>query len=150
MAKEKKETRNRLKRGDIQDRVLEGITKVQGLTDAQISALTALVKAEMKVGTTSETYPPKDVDGVLHYYCSRTKHYFPIEDMITTKEGESKGYSKVSQEKLTEVNARIKELNAKAMDALNDGETDTAMQFGHESKALMTAKESGEIYADLA
>jgi hypothetical protein len=139
-------TRNRVKRADIQEAILSGLTEFK-LNDSQLAGITALVKAEMKIGSTSETFPPRpNADGVTEYYCSRDKQYHPLEDMVTTKDGESKGYSKSSQEILTATNQKLRELNDETMKALSSGDTDSAIAIAKEVADLTEAKESGAIY----
>jgi hypothetical protein len=92
----------------------EAILKQISALNAPLSkeAITAIINSELQTkgaGQSTKT-PPKTVNGITYYHCSRSNQFFKLENMVTTKDNESKGYSKASQDALTAYNRKTTEL----------------------------------------
>jgi len=88
-------------------------TQIEAMnTPLNKEAILALIAKELstKGAGQSTKVEPKTVNGKTYYHCGRADKWFNLENMVTTKDNESKGYSKESQDTLTAWNRSRKEL----------------------------------------
>jgi len=89
--------------------------------------------------------PPKEIDGIMHYYCRFHQRYEPQEDMVISKD-KSKGYCKASISKWNKINSQIKKLDSKAVEAMANGDFEKAQELAKEAKALKGSLNNPETY----
>lgn len=101
--------------------VIEQIVKAAGIkADKAEAIITSLSdKATERVGVSAN--PPKEIDGVLHYFCRFTQKYYPREEMVFSN-GKSKGYSKEAISVWNRINAEIKKVQASISNAILKGD----------------------------
>jgi len=138
-----KTVRNRKNRADIAVEMIEAIKALDTLT---IEGVTSIINAKMSTSGTSNQKEPKEIDGVMNYYCSRSDKFYPIEEMVVNTDGSSRGYSRVSQEILTATNKEIKDLTERIKDAVTTGDFEDAKQISDELAELEANKASNAIY----
>ena len=138
-----KTVRNRKNRADI---AVEMIQAIEALDTLTIESITHIINAKMSTSGTSNQREPKEVNGVLHYYCSRSDKFYPIEEMVVNTDGSSRGYSRVSQEILTATNKEIKDLTERIKDAVTEGNFADAKQISEGLAELEANKASNAIY----
>lgn len=139
-------TRNRKNRKDISISIKEQIALL-GLSDTELNKINAIIDNEMATGgKTASKAPMTNEVGEVLYWCSRSEQYLPIEDMVTNTDGSSRGYSKKSQEILTEVNREIKELTKESQTALLAGDIETAIELSNKIKVINESKKNLSIY----
>lgn len=93
-----------------------------------------------------QTNPPKEIDGVMNYYCRFHQAYEPESNMVMSL-GKSKGYCKASISKWSKMNSDIKKLNSQAVIAMSEGQMNDAQAYAKESEALKTKLNSPESYS---
>lgn len=98
-----------------------------------------------KSGGTGIVNPPKEVDGVMHYYCRFHGQYEPQENMVMSKD-KSKGYCKASISLWNKTNSEIKKLNDSVSDLMADGNFDEAQAKAIEAKDLKAKFNLPEFY----
>jgi len=98
-----------------------------------------------KSGAGNSANPPKEIDGIMHYYCRFHQRYEPQEDMVISK-GKSKGYCKASISLWNKLNSQIKKLDSQAVEAMANGDFEKAQELAKESKALKDSLNSPETY----
>ena len=100
------------------------ITAINGMTEPlNKDAIIALLNKELETkGNSTTKIEPKTVDGITYYFCSRSGKWFKLDNMVTTKDGKTKGYSKVSQDALTAWNKKHIELETAVIDASRNGD----------------------------
>ena len=92
--------------------VIEQLVKASGIKADKIEALmTSLQENAKESGFGVSANPPKEIDGVMQYFCRFTRQYYPAELMVFSG-GKSKGYSKAAISVWNKINAEIKRLNA--------------------------------------
>ena len=89
--------------------------------------------------------PPKEIDGVIHYYCRFHQRYEPGENMVISA-GKSKGYCRASISKWNKLNAQIKRIEAQAVGAICESNLDLAKKLGDEARELKAKLNSPESY----
>lgn len=97
-----------------------------------------------------QTNPPKEIGGVMHYYCRFHQAYEPESNMVMSL-GKSKGYCKASISKWNKTNSDIKKLNSQAVIAMSEGLMEDAQHCAKESevlKAMLNAPESYNLEQD--
>ena len=139
-------TRKVYKLADREKDFLKAIEGKDTLTNEEVTALVKQYFATQGNTSKGDQFPDKEVDGVLMSYCSRFEKYMPIDEMVTTKEGKSKGYSIKSQAILTETNQKLKAIQAEVNAAILAGDFDTVTAKAAEMQELQAAKDSGAIY----
>ena len=92
--------------------------------------------------------PPKEIDGVTHYYCRYTAKYYPLEQMVVSN-GKSKGYSKIGISAWTKVNAAIKKLDAQIADCLRDDTLEKAKELNIKRQMLKDALNQPSTYENI-
>lgn len=124
---------------------------------AEVQALLVEQKASKKLAQALEdllapksgggqTNPPKEIDGVMHYYCRFHQAYEPETNMVMSL-GKSKGYCKASISKWNKMNSDIKKLNSQAVIAMSEGLMDDAQAYAKESEALKAILNAPESYS---
>lgn len=103
------------------------------ITPELISQIEALIAP--KSGGGISTNPPKEIDGIMHYYCRFHERYEADVDMVTSQ-GKSKGYCKASISKWNKTNSAIKRLESNAVGALVNGRLEEAQKLSAEAQAL--------------
>ena len=101
--------------------VIEQLVKASGIKADKAEALIASIsdKATERVGVSAN--PPKEIDGITHYFCRFTQKYYPKEEMVFSN-GKSKGYSKQAISVWNRINAEIKKVQASISDAILKGD----------------------------
>lgn len=92
--------------------------------------------------------PPKEIDGVLHYFCRYTAKYYPKEEMVFSN-GKSKGYSKIGISAWTKVNTAIKKLDSAIADCIQQDDLDTAKMLNNKRQVLKDALNSPSTYENI-
>lgn len=111
------------RKGECQMKVLD-ITKLQevlkasGIDKKAASAILANAEKEAfeRGGFGISANPPKEIDGVMHYFCRYTGKYYPLYEMVLS-DGKSKGYSKIGISAWTKVNQSIKRMDTAIVNA---------------------------------
>ena len=128
------------------------VTQVEAiLKDAKVKNLAELMEqilAESKESIGHSLNPPKEIDGVTHYYCRYTAQYYPIEQMVVSN-GKSKGYSKIGISAWTKVNALIKKTQALIADAISNDDFENAKLLSTKVNSLKEALNNPETYQDI-
>ena len=122
-----------------------------GLTTAHLQAVTNLAQKHFTTTgntSTSETNPSITKDDIEYFYCSRTEIYFPAHLMTMSKEGVSRGYSKMSQDILTTINRDIANSEKLAVSEMIAGNIEVAMEHANKTKELHKIKADGTMYTD--
>jgi hypothetical protein len=88
-----------------------------------------------KAGGGSMQNPPKEIDGVMNYYCRFHERYEPEHDMVISQ-GKSKGYCKASISLWNKTQSSIKRLESSVVDAIANGDIEDAQAKAVEVKAL--------------
>jgi len=112
--------------------------------------LTQALEELLAPKTSSSTNPPKEIDGVMNYYCRFHQAYEPESNMVMSG-GKSKGYCRASISKWNKMNSSIKKLNDQAVCAMSEGQMEDAQRCAKESEALkakLNAPTSYDIVAD--
>ena len=91
--------------------------------------------------------PPKEIDGVMHYFCRFTQTYHS-EDKMVLSNGKSKGYSKAAISVWNKINAEIKKEQALIADAIMKSEEPNNDVVARLEK-LKSALNNPSTYADL-
>ena len=142
--------RKRKSRADIAYAIKNRIKTLEGVDDSLYCHISSIIDEEMNLKNKSII---KDNNGNTLYYCYRTEQYYPIENMVTFKNGNSRGYSRVSQLALAKVNAMInnikKELTKALTNALTAEDLNIVENLKNEIKALEQAKKDKSIYREL-
>ena len=107
--------------------------------------LTQALEELLAPKASSSTNPPKEIDGVMNYYCRFHQAYEPESHMVMSA-GKSKGYCKASISKWNKMNASIKKLNDGAVCAMSEGQMEDAQKYAQESEALKAKLNSPESY----
>jgi len=97
--------------------------------------LTQALEELLAPKSSSSTNPPKEIDGVMNYYC-RFHQAYEVETNMVMSQNKSKGYCKASISKWNKTNAQIKKLNGKAVCAMSEGQMEDAQSCAQESEAL--------------
>lgn len=95
---------------------------------ALIEALEAILAPKQGGGSTN---PPKEIDGVMHYYCRFHQTYEPEINMVMSV-GKSKGYCKASISVWNKRNATIKKLEAEISELVILGDIEQARECSSE------------------
>lgn len=127
--------------------VIEQLVKASGIKADKAEALIASIsdKATERVGVSAN--PPKEVDGIMHYFCRFTQKYYPKEEMVFSN-GKSKGYSKQAISVWNRINAEIKKLQAIISNAILKGE-DISDELKARLAFLKDALNATSTYEDL-
>tara|TARA_R110000851_G_scaffold45642_14_gene111606 strand:- start:1815 stop:2288 length:474 start_codon:yes stop_codon:yes gene_type:complete len=131
---------------NVQKSVLELITEnkvTKKFSDELLNILEANIAP--KSGGGNMMNPPKDIDGVIHYYCRFHKEYYPEDKMVMSNE-KSKGYCKASISLWNKTNSNIKKLDSEAVNAMEAGDFDKAQKIAKESKLLKDNFNKSEFY----
>ncbi len=126
--------------------VLELLESQPKLSKAFKEKLSIIIDTNLKPKSGgSLTNPPKEIDGVMHYYCRFHQRYEPQDDMVMSK-GKSKGYCKASISKWNKTNSQIKKLDSQAVDAMASGDFEKAQTIAQEAKELKDTLNAPEAY----
>lgn len=98
-------------------------------------ALQAIIDQYLQPKNNAGINPPKEIDGVMHYYC-RFHQRYEAEDAMVMSAGKSKGYCRASISVWNKNNATIKKLNKEAVDAMSAGDFELAQQLANEAQEL--------------
>ena len=131
---------------NVQNQVVELIenSKVsKKFSDELLNILEAHIAP--KSGGGSITNPPKEIDGIMHYYCRFHAQYEPQENMVISNE-KSKGYCKASISLWNKTNSSIKKLQDEVSDLMADGNFDEAQEVAKKAKVLKETFNSPEFY----
>ena len=111
------------------------------------SALMQLLEANLapKVGGGVATNPPREIDGVMHYYC-RYHQQYEAEGQMVMSQGKSKGYCKASISVWNKANSDIKKLDSDAVKAMASGDFDKAQEIALKCKELRESFNSPSFY----
>lgn len=90
-------------------------------------------------------HPPKEIDGVMHYYCRWHQAYEPEHDMVLSNR-KSKGYCKAAISKWNKMQRDAKSLDQQALDAMADNDFDKAQELALEAKELKHKSNSPASY----
>lgn len=140
---------------NVQKEVLE-LVETNKVSKKFSEALLLLLETHIapKTGGTSLMNPPKEIDGIMNYYCRFHGQYEPLEDMVMsnitkqdgTKELRSKGYCKASISLWNKTNSDIKKLDSSAVESMGLGDFDKAQKIAKESKELKDNFNKVEFY----
>ena len=132
----------------IELNALQQIVKALGAKKDFAEKLIAAVEAEAKeAGFGYSANPPKEIDGVMNYFCRFTQAYHPESDIVMSK-GKSKGYSKKAISVWNKINAEIKRMQAQISDdILNNKELN--QDIVQRLEMLKSALNNPTTYADL-
>ena len=100
---------------------------------ALTSALEELLKP--KAGGGNVQNPPKEIDGVMHYYCRFHQAYEPETNMVMSS-GKSKGYCKASISIWNKRNSAIKTKQAEIGELVALGDFEQAKECSDELKLM--------------
>lgn len=111
------------------------------------SALMQLLEANLapKQGGGVSANPPKEIDGVMHYYCRYHQRY-EAESAMVMSQGKSKGYCKASISVWNKVNSTIKSLDSEAVKAMASGDFDKAQEIALKCKDLRESFNNPSFY----
>lgn len=98
-----------------------------------------------KSGGSNISNPPKEIDGVMNYYCRFHGQYEPQENMVMSKD-KSKGYCKASISLWNKTNSDIKKINNSVSDLMAEGNFEEAQAKAIEAKELKATFNSPEFY----
>ena len=98
-----------------------------------------------KKGGGVSTNPPKEIDGVMNYYCRFHQKYEPVQDIVMSQE-KSKGYCKASISLWNKTNSRIKKLDSQAVELMTSGDFDKAQEIAIQAKELKDSYNTPEFY----
>ena len=100
-----------------------------------------------KKGGGSMAHPPKlDEDGnIVEAWCRFHERYEPVENMVISN-GKSKGYCKASISLWNKTNSNIKKLDSQAVEAMAEGDFETAQELAKEAKELKDNFNKPEFY----
>lgn len=109
--------------------------------------LMEILKANLapKVGGGVSTNPPKEIDGVMHYYCRYHQRYEAESAMVMTQ-GKSKGYCKASISVWNKANSDIKKFDSEAVKAMASGDFDKAQEIALKAKDLRDTFNNPSFY----
>lgn len=116
---------------------LELFLKENKVAQAKVDGLMAIIDEHLKPKTSGSTNPPiLNEDGsIKEAYCRFHQRYEPIEDMVISK-GKSKGYCKAGISIWNRNSKKIKDLQAKSSDALDNDNLELAKKASKEAKEL--------------
>jgi hypothetical protein len=130
--------------------------EVQEVLDAQAKlpkglkeALEAILAPKAGGGTINV---PKEIDGVMHYYCRFHEAYEPESDMVMSS-GKSKGYCKASISVWNKRNSAIKRKEAEVSELVMAGDFEQAQECSIELKTMkenLNAHVSYDLASDWA
>jgi len=130
---------------NVQNQVVE-LLKGSKVTKEFQEELLSILETNLAPKTGGSTAnPPKEIDGVMNYYCRFHQRYEPIENMVMSKD-KSKGYCKASISLWNKTNSEIKKLDSQASAYLTDGEFEKAQDFAKQAKALRDDFNKSEFY----
>jgi len=89
--------------------------------------------------------PPKEIDGVMNYWCRFHERYEPVQDMVMSND-KSKGYCKAAISLWNKTNSEIKKLDSQAVDFMSDGDFDSAQEIAKQAKELKDNFNKPEFY----
>ena len=89
--------------------------------------------------------PPKEIDGVMHYYCRFHQRYEPEQAMVMSG-GKSKGYCKAAISLWNKTNSQIKKVESEAVEAMSNGDFEEAQKLAQKAKELKEAYNKPEFY----
>lgn len=128
----------------IQKDVIEAITKYPAINDkAQNEILETL--AEHLAPKKKPMKPPKEIDGVVHYYCRYHDTYEPVNNMVMSN-NKSKGYCKAAISKWNKANMQIKRWGQVITKLLANGEMEKATKISIDSENLKKLFNKPEYY----
>lgn len=114
--------------------LLSGTKVPQKVQDQLMSLLESHLAPKVASGG---AHPPKEIDGVMHYYCRWHQAYEPVEDMVMSN-GKSKGYCKAAISKWNKMQKTAKNLDAQALEAMTSGDFDEAQDLAQQAKDART------------
>jgi hypothetical protein len=111
------------------------------------SALMQLLEANLapKQGGGVAINPPKEIDGVMHYYC-RYHQQYEAEGNMVMSQGKSKGYCKASISVWNKANSDIKKFDSDAVKAMASGDFDKAQEIALKCKDLRDSFNNPSFY----
>ena len=90
-------------------------------------------------------HQPKEIDGLMHYYCRFHQKYYP-ENLMVMSSGKSKGYCKAAISSWNKTNAKIKKLESQASSLILAGDIDNAKLLAVEVELLKSQLNDPEYY----
>lgn len=105
-----------------------------------VEAVSSLIESILSPKTTNSLeFPPKEIEGVMHYRCKMHEVYYPADKMVISN-GVSKGYCKPVWAKWCRTNDNIKKL---------EKEVSTFVLSGDFEKAQALAKDIARMKEDI-
>ena len=98
-----------------------------------------------KSGGSGLLHPPKEIDGVLNYYCRFHETYY-TEDKMVMSVGKSKGYCKAAISLWNKTNSNIKKLESSVSDLVEAGDFEEAQVIAKEAKELKSVFNTPAFY----
>jgi len=140
-------TRNRKNRADIKLAIIESFKQLN-LDTELFNVLSSIVTKEMAIDSNvSERVEPQlNEDGVMTYWCNRTKKFYLLEDITVDKDGNPLQFSKISSKILSEAKAKIKEVQNDLQKAVMSGDFSLAKQVSEAMTKFENDIETGAIY----
>jgi len=130
----------------VSTEVLELLESQPKLSKAFKEKLSNILDTNLRPKSGGNTMnPPKEIDGVMHYYCRFHQRYELQDDMVMSKD-KSKGYCKASISKWNKINSQIKKLDSQAVDAMANGDFESAQAIAQEAKELKESLNNPETY----
>jgi len=123
----------------------------QILKDAKVKNLTELMDkiiSQSRESFGASANPPKEIDGIMHYFCRYTQQWFPEEEMVFSN-GKSKGYSKIGISAWTKVNSLIKKTSGLIAEAIQKDDFDSAKLLSAKVTELKAALNNPATYSDI-
>ena len=122
----------------VWNKVSSEVSELFESTEVSIDVQTMIMdilESNIKPKASGSINPPKEIDGIMHYYCRFHETYEPQENMVMSKD-KSKGYCKASISIWNKMNSSIKKFEAKSSEALIDDEFENAKEFANSAKVL--------------
>ena len=119
-------------------------TKVSKAFQEQLFNLLSMHLAP-KTGGGVSSNPPKEIDGIMHYFC-RYHQTYEIADNMVMSQGKSKGYCKAAIAKWNKAQRSINKLESEATQAILASDLETAQTKSAQARELEELKNKPEYY----
>lgn len=120
---------------NIQSAVLELLESQPKLSKKFSEELLQIIETNLRPTGKSSINPPKEIDGVLNYFCRFHQRYELAENMVISN-GKSKGYCKAGISKWNKTNSTIKKLESQAVTKMTERDFDKAQKLAEEAQVL--------------
>ena len=107
--------------------------KYKRLPKDLVNELETLLKPKSGGGISKN--PPKEIDGIIHYWCRYHQTYEPEQNMVISN-AKSKGYCKAAAAKSNKLRKMATDLMNKSMELLAKGEVEEAKKIAQEAQEL--------------